>query len=103
MKHPRSAVLLLVSLIAGNLSFSQLLKRIELGDNDVRTGHYFVAEPKDRNSIDGVLFLLAGFGQRPEDTPPETKLQLVTYTNNILTVFYAGGNKLYADSITVAK
>jgi hypothetical protein len=92
--------LLFLSIVLGNHVLSQTLKRIDLGDDDVRTGHYLVVEPENKNSIDGVLFLLAGFGQRPEDTPPETKLHQVAYKNNILTVFYAGGNKLYADSIT---
>lgn len=44
--------------------------------------------------------MLAGYGQIPEDTPPETKLHQQAFTNNILTVFCAGGNKLYADSVT---
>lgn len=35
-----------------------------------------------------------------DTTPPETKLHNVAYANNLLTVFYAGGNKLYADDIT---
>src|SRR5690606_632209 len=40
---------------------------------------------------------------RAEDTPPETKLHHVASANNILTVFFAAGNKLYADSITQEK
>ncbi|MBK7388690.1 MAG: hypothetical protein IPI23_06340 [Bacteroidetes bacterium] len=49
------------------------------------------------------MVLLAGFGQTPEHTVPETKLHLVAYAKNILTIFCAGGNKLYADSITQQK
>lgn len=90
-----------VMLLTYQAAFTQTLKRIDLDSNDFFSGHYHVVEPKD--SISGVLVLLAGFGQRAEDTPPETKLHHVTYTNNILTVFFASGNKLYADSITQEK
>ncbi len=47
--------------------------------------------------------MLAGFGQTPEHTVPETKLHLEAKSKNILTIFCAGGNKLYADSITQQK
>lgn len=83
--------------------FSQSLKRIVLDENDVHSGHYLVVEPENLDSITGVLVLLAGFGQIAENTPPETKLQNVAYANNIMTIFYAGGNKLYLDSIAEVK
>ena len=84
------------------ITYAQTLKKIVLDNKDLISGHYFVVEPQT-DSIAGVLVLLSGFGQRPEDTPPETKLHYEAYTNNILTIFYAGGNKLYADSITQVK
>lgn len=84
------------------LAYSQTLKKIVLDNKDEYSGYYYVVEPEE-DSIAGVLVLVAGFGQRAEDTPPETKLHNVAYVNNILTVFYAGGNKLYADSITQVK
>ena len=84
------------------IAYTQTLKNIVLDDKDFHSGHYLVVEPLT-DSITGVLVLLAGFGQRAEDTPPETKLHNVAYANGILTVFYAGGNKLYADSITQVK
>lgn len=91
-----------VILLVCQITYSQTLKRIDLDSNDFFSGHYLVVEPKS-DSISGVLVLLAGFGQRAEDTPPETKLHLVGYNSNILTIFFAGGNKLYADSITQVK
>jgi pimeloyl-ACP methyl ester carboxylesterase len=89
-------------LLARQAVCAQTLKRIELDSNYFFSGHYHVVEPKSAN-ISGVLLLLAGFGQRAEDTPPETKLHHVAFTNKILTVFFAAGNKLYADSITEKK
>lgn len=80
---------------------AQSIERISLNESDFYSGHYLaVAPPGD--SISGVLVLLAGFGQVPENTPPETKLQNVAYANNILTIFAAAGNKLYADSTAQA-
>ncbi|MCB9252198.1 MAG: hypothetical protein H6605_06995 [Flavobacteriales bacterium] len=81
---------------------TQTLKRIDLDTSDFFSGHYHVVEPQSDN-IEGVLVLIAGFGQRAEDTPPETKMHNVSYVNNILTIFFAAGNKLYADSMTQAK
>lgn len=94
---------LILSLFLFEDGFSQTIKRIDLDQNDFYSGHYLVVEPEDTNKISGVLVLLAGFGQIPENTPPETKLHNVAFANNILTIFYAGGNKLYADSITQVK
>jgi pimeloyl-ACP methyl ester carboxylesterase len=84
-------------------SISQTIKTIVLDENDTYSGHYLVAEPEHKDSISAVLVLLAGFGQIPENTPPETKLHQVAGRKNILTIFYAAGNKLYADSITQLK
>lgn len=96
-------LILFISLIHLNLSLSaQTIKQIVLDSNDFFRGNYLVVEPQS-DTIEGVLVLLAGFGQRAEDTPPETKLHKVAYTNKILTIFFAGGNKLYADSITQDK
>lgn len=82
---------------------AQTIKKIILDEHDTHSGYYLVVEPQNKDSISGALVLLAGFGQISEATPPETKLHNIAYANNILTVFYAGGNKLYADSITQAK
>ncbi len=84
------------------LAKAQTLNKVVLDNQDIISGHYYAVEPST-DSIAGVLVLLAGFGQRPEDSPSETKLHHEGYANNILTIFYAGGNKLYADSITQLK
>lgn len=95
--------LLIIFLLPNENLFTQEIKKIVLDSSDIQSGHYLVVEPENKENISAVLVLLAGFGQIPENTPPETKLHKVAYANNILTVFYAGGNKLYADSITVVK
>lgn len=99
----RIFTLLSFTIFTCNEIYSQTIKKIVLDSTDFYSGHYLVVEPEDSDTITGVLFLLAGFGQIPEDTPPETKLHNVAYANNILTIFYAGGNKLYADSVTQLK
>lgn len=80
----------------------QSVKKIVLDTTDFYSGYYLAVEPQE-DSIAGVLVLLAGFGQIPENTLPETKLQNVAFVNNILTVSFAGGNKLYADPVTQDK
>ena len=89
-------------LLLCQITYAQTLNKIVLDNKDIISGHYFAVEPPT-DSFAGVLVLLAGFGQRPEDSPPETKLHQEAYKNNILTIFYAGGNKLCADSITLLK
>jgi pimeloyl-ACP methyl ester carboxylesterase len=92
--------LMFFALVAGNAT-AQSVKKITLDKEDFYSGSYLVVEPED--TIKGALVLIAGFGQRPEDTFPQTKLPNVGYVNNILVVSYAAGNKLYADSITQVK
>ncbi|MBL0073900.1 MAG: hypothetical protein IPP34_19690 [Bacteroidetes bacterium] len=94
---------ILLSSIGLKFSNGQTISKIILDKTDTHSGYYLVIEPEKRDSIKGVLVLLAGFGQTPEHTVPETKLHLVAYSKNILTVLCAGGNKLYADSITQQK
>lgn len=95
--------LLILFLVIGGNTYSQSIKKITLDSTDSYSGYYLAVEPDGKDIISGVLILLAGFGQTTEHTPPETKLHNVAYANGILTVFYAGGNKLYADSITQVK
>lgn len=53
--------------------------------------------------IKGVLVLLPGFGQAPESIFPESKLFNVAYANSLLVMAVAGGEKLYADEVVVAR
>ena len=93
---------IIASFLIAQMTYAQSLKKIVVDDKDFFSGYYLAVEPQT-DSIAGVLVLLSGFGQRAEDSPPETKLHNVAYANNFLTIFYAGGNKLYADSITQVK
>ncbi len=94
---------LIIILFAFKNTGAQTIKKIILDEKDIYSGHYLIVEPENAESISGVLVLIAGFGQIPENTPPETKIHTNAYSNNILTLFIAGGNKLYADSITTSK
>lgn len=94
----------LISLLLAICCYSGLCgqteKTIILNPADTHGGKYIVVEPESKK-IDAVLFLLAGFGQSAEASFPETELENVAYKNNILTVSFGAGNKLYADSLVV--
>lgn len=95
----KSLLILILLLLTSNSIYSQSVKKIVVNEKELFSGYYLAVEPQT-DSIAGVIILLAGFGQRAEDIFPETKLQNVAFENNILTIAFAGGNKLYADSIT---
>jgi len=97
----KSFILVTLLLLAYGITTAQSVKKIVLNDQDFYSGYYLVVEP-ETDSIAGVLVLLAGFGQIAENTLPETKLHNVAYANHILTISFACGNKLYADSVTQA-
>jgi len=82
------------------VSTGQTLEKVILDGQDFFSSYYLAVAPEEIPPA-GALILLAGFGQIAESNPPETKLHNVAFANQILTVFYAAGNKLYADSITV--
>ena len=89
-------------LIQVSCSWAQKLETIVLNPEDSFSGKYhFVKPASDR--IAGVVVLLAGFGQLANATPPETKIHHAAHAHKLLTVFYAAGNKLYADSIAQGK
>lgn len=81
---------------------SQTVQTIPFDAGDADYGHYLLVEPKSK-PIDGVLVLLAGFGEVPEAIFPETKLENVAHTHRILTLAIGIGPKLYADSVVLAK
>ena len=93
---------ILFILFLNNTSYSQSVKKVILNEKDSLSGYYLVVEPQ-RDSVAGVLVLLPGFGQNAESIFPETKLYNVAYVNNILTITFAEGNKLSADSTVQSK
>jgi pimeloyl-ACP methyl ester carboxylesterase len=93
---------ILFSLLLHNILFCQSIKKIVLDEKDSISGYYLAVEPR-RDSIAGVLVLLSGFGEKAESIFPETKLYNVAYVNNILTIAFAEGNKLSADSVVQSK
>ncbi len=78
----------------------QNYEKIILDQNQPRTGYYLAVKPA--GPIDGVLVLLPGFGESPENVFPETKLHNTAYSNNILTVIIPFGDKIYADGPTIS-
>ncbi len=74
---------------------AQSVKKVVVDAKDSTSGYYLAIEPQGQ--IEGVLVLLSGFSQHSEDIFPETKLPNVAYANNILTIGFAAGYKVYAD------
>lgn len=81
---------------------AQQIKKIIFQHNN-QEDYYLISKPQHTKPSTTVLFLLSGFGEIPENTTTETSLHKFAFKNNIVTVFYACGNKLYADSPTVQK
>lgn len=96
-------IILCFSMLIFKGILAQSVKKIVLDKDDERSGYYLAVEPQQEDTIKGVLLLFSGFGQYPESALPETKLHNVASANNILTIFFAGGDKLYVDSITLFK
>jgi hypothetical protein len=90
------SIILLVSSIDCT---SQNYEKVLLDKNDPNLGYYLAVRPL--GEIEGVLVLLPGFGERPEDVLPETKLHNTAFSNNILTLIIPFGNKIYADAPTI--
>jgi hypothetical protein len=94
-----------IALLCTMLSFfaqAQSVKKYVVGKDSI-SGYYLVVEPQhysEHDSIAGVLVLLSGFSQYAESIFPETRLPNVAYANNILTVMFAAGYKMYADAET---
>jgi pimeloyl-ACP methyl ester carboxylesterase len=80
-------------------AFSQNYEKIVVDKNDPVTGYYLAVAPK--GNIEGVLVLFPGFGEKPEDVLPETKLHNIAFNNNILTLIVPFGNKIYTDAPTI--
>ncbi len=96
MKH---LFVILLFVFSVSVAFPQSVKKIVVDKNDNTSGYYLAMEPDIHpgDSIKGVLVLLSGFSQQAESIFPETKLPNVAYANNILTICFAAGFKLYAD------
>lgn len=88
----------LLLLYTNSILWSQSIAKHTVNKDEFFSGYYLAMEPA--KPIEGVLILIAGFGQRPEDIFQETKLEQVAYDYHLLTIAFAGGNKLYADSVT---
>lgn len=89
--------IVLINLLIVSAVYAQSTQKIILDKTEDRSGYYLVVEPESKK-IDGVLVLLPGFGLRAESILSESDLHNVSFSNRILTVMFAPGDKLYADS-----
>lgn len=95
MRNLVSLVLFLICLVQAT---AQNYEKVVLDEKDPTTGYYLAVPP--RGTIEGVLVLLPGFNESPENALPETKLHNVAFVNNILTLFIPYGAKIYIDAPT---
>jgi hypothetical protein len=98
----KDLTLILIIIFWGVFGKAQSIEKIVIDKNDDVSGYYLAVKPQTEK-IDAVLVLLPGFGQNAESIFPETKLHNVGYLNNILTIGFATGTKLYADKETQDK
>ena len=92
----KNLLIILIIIFSTEIGEAQSIEKIVLDEKDDISGYYLAVKPQT-DKIDGVLILLPGYGQRAETIFPETKLHNVGYLNNILTIGFAEGTKLYAD------
>ena len=76
---------------------AQTIKKVIVNSQDSISGYYLAVEPASHR-IASVLVLWPGFAEGAETVFPETKLDNVAYTNNILVVAVCAGAKLYVDA-----
>lgn len=83
---------------------SPLLKidKIEFNSQDSTYGHYLAVVPKS-NKIKGTIVLLPGFGQKAADVFRDSKLHQFAYENDLLTIAYTTGMKMFADTFMQTK
>ncbi|WP_164674881.1 alpha/beta hydrolase family protein [Anditalea andensis] len=96
----RIYLLILLHIIFQN-TYGQTFEKVSFNDKDPED-YYILLKPSDKE-IKGVLVLLPGYGEMPENIFPESKLFNVAYGNGILTMAIAGGQKIYADESVVDK
>lgn len=82
-----------------SITFSQNIEKISFNTKDSTNDYYLAIQPQSKD-IKGVVVLLTSFIP-PEDLLPETKLQNVAYTNDMLMIVASMKQKLYADSFAV--
>lgn len=90
-------LLLILSLTAS----AQNYEKVVVNASDTVSGYYLAVKPTGK--INGVLFLLDGFGGSPESIFPESMLPNTAYANGFLTIAAAMGPKIYADSAVIGK
>jgi len=98
----KNLLITLIIIFSTEIGKAQSIEKIILDEKDDISGYYLEVKPQTEQ-IDGVLILLPGFGQKAESIFPETKLHNVGYLNNILTIGFSQGAKLYADKETQDK
>ncbi len=75
-------------------------QKIVLDDADPDYGYYFAIAPEE---VKGTLVLLPGFGQIAESVLVSTDLPEQAYQNGLLTIVFAGRNRMTADSVVQEK
>lgn len=82
------------------MGYGQNYKKIIFNKEDSASDYYLAIPPSHPKDIKAVVVLFCSF-KNPEDLLPETSIQNVAFTNNILTVIANLGTKLYLDAATI--
>lgn len=79
----------------------QTIEKIIFSDKNADDYYLILKPPTER--IKGVLILLPGYGEKAESIFPQSKLFNVAFSNDLLTIAIAGGEKIYADDQVINK
>lgn len=101
MKNLFSILFILYLILIPSHVRCQNFTKVIFDKHDTTNGYYLAIPPASVN-IKGVQVLFLSFN-KPESVLPESKLQNVTYGNNILTVIASLKTALWADSVTVSR
>lgn len=103
MRFLKTGILAFLLLIPA-IGFGQNYEKIIFNKKDSTSGYYLAVPPSNANSkgIKGAVVLFCSF-RKPESLMPETRIQNVAFTNNILTVVASIGKKLYLDTPTTKR
>lgn len=99
MSRPIALFITLFFFACANRATTQQSPRMErfvVNEESGKSGYYVAIQPTSEK-IEGVLFLLSGFGQHCESIIVESDLETFAADNDLLTVVYSGGDKIYLD------
>jgi hypothetical protein len=93
---PKTLMLFSFLILAINTSYAQDIEKRWFDKSDSVYGYYVIIKPFTPN-IQGAIILLDGFSGNADAMLRETRIHSVACTNDILTICFPTGQRLYAD------